>query len=86
MSKKPGSILYLPSKNIPSNTTYHIRYIGNGISENPFRLCDLKVYCDGIILVEEAEPNKKSNEFCKDQNIIWFEQYQKMRKKLKALK
>lgn len=86
MSKKPGSILYLPSKNIPSNTTYHIRYIGNGISENPFRLCDLKVYCDGIILVEEAEPNKKSKEFREDQNIIWFEQYQKMRKKLKALK
>ena len=47
------------------------------ISENPFRLCDLKVYCDGIILVEEEEPNKKSNEFCKDQNIIWFEQYQR---------
>lgn len=76
---------FLQTKDIPANTTYHIRSIENRCSENPFILRDLQVYCDGIILVEEVEPNTKSNEFVKDTNIKVIEGLIEINKKLKEL-
>lgn len=85
MSKNNKSISFLPITNLPADSKYHIRHVGNRYSENQFFRLSPQAWMDGIVLVEKAEACKKDNEFAHSPGNGSIRRLEKLYKKLKNL-